>query len=357
MRIKANGITFNYEIEGPEGASWIMFSNSLATNLSMWDPQVADFKPSFRMLRYDQRGHGGTDAPAGRYTYPTLVADALALLDALEHRAPHFVGLSMGGATALGARRASSPTGSITSSSATRPRMSTPASAQQWEERIAMAQKGGMEALVEFHPGALVPARNACGEARPCRQGARDDPHDAGQRLHRLFGRAGGPRLQHRGRHRDAAGAVHRRLQGRRHAGGDEGHARSDSTARATWSSKAPGTFPISTGRRSSPGRCGSSSGRSENLVYMGEDHSSQIEGLLRKGATLDDRSFDAVDARTPRPHPEEPCGARRLEGWPHSLRPVAVLRDARKRAPQDEVSKLRKRSKEAYFRSAPSSR
>jgi 3-oxoadipate enol-lactonase len=90
MRIKANGITFNCEIEGPEGAPWIMFSNSLATNLSMWNPQAADFKPSFRVLRYDQRGHGSTEAPSGGYTYPQLVADAVALLDALEVARTHF---------------------------------------------------------------------------------------------------------------------------------------------------------------------------------------------------------------------------------------------------------------------------
>src|SRR5215470_9926873 len=101
MRTKANGITFNYEIEGPVDAPWLAFSNSLATNLSMWDPQAADLKRSFRVLRYDQRGHGGTEAPAGRYTYATLVADALALIDAFGVARAHFCGLSMGGATAL----------------------------------------------------------------------------------------------------------------------------------------------------------------------------------------------------------------------------------------------------------------
>src|SRR5260370_7495339 len=96
MRIKANGITFNCQIEGPADAPWLVFSNSLATNLSMWDPQAADLSRSFRLLRYDQRGHGGTDAPAGRYTYATLVADALALFDAFEIERPHFCGLSIG---------------------------------------------------------------------------------------------------------------------------------------------------------------------------------------------------------------------------------------------------------------------
>ena len=148
MRIKANGITFNYEIEGPEGAPWMMFSNSLATNLSMWDPQAADFRGSFRVLRYDQRGHGATEAPAGRYTYPQLVADAVALLDALKIGHAHFVGLSMGGATALALAElhADRVDHVVVCDS---PCMSTPATAQQWAERIATAEKGGMEALVD----------------------------------------------------------------------------------------------------------------------------------------------------------------------------------------------------------------
>jgi 3-oxoadipate enol-lactonase len=148
MRIKANGIMFNYEIDGPEGAPWLAFSNSLATNLAMWDPQVADLKGSYRLLRYDQRGHGGTDAPAGRYTYATLLADALALLDALAIARPHFCGLSMGGATALGLAELH-PHRVDRVVVCDSPAMSTPASAQQWEERIAIARKGGMEALVD----------------------------------------------------------------------------------------------------------------------------------------------------------------------------------------------------------------
>src|SRR5258708_29124342 len=97
---------------------------------------------------YDQRGHGGTDAPAGRSTYATLVADALALFDALGIERPHFCGLSMGGATALGLAELY-PDRVDRVVVCDWPAMSTPASAQQWEERIAVAQNGGMEALVE----------------------------------------------------------------------------------------------------------------------------------------------------------------------------------------------------------------
>ncbi len=148
MKIKANGITINYQIDGPEGAPWIVFSNSLATSLAMWDEQAAALQHSYRVLRYDQRGHGGTDAPAGRYAFATLLADALALIDALGIEKTHFAGLSMGGATALGLveRYPERFDRVIVCDS---PCQSTPQSSQQWEERIAMAEKQGIAALVE----------------------------------------------------------------------------------------------------------------------------------------------------------------------------------------------------------------
>src|SRR5262249_1402387 len=101
MRIKANGISLNYEIDGREGAPWLNFSNCLMTNLSMWDDQVAALKDDYRILRYDQRGHGQTEATDGKYTFDTLSADAIALMDALPIKRAHFAGISMGGMTAL----------------------------------------------------------------------------------------------------------------------------------------------------------------------------------------------------------------------------------------------------------------
>ena len=66
MKVKANGISFECKIDGPEGAPWLVFSNSLATDIAMWDEQAAALKNRFRVLRYDQRGHGGSDAPEAR---------------------------------------------------------------------------------------------------------------------------------------------------------------------------------------------------------------------------------------------------------------------------------------------------
>jgi len=102
MKINANGISFNYRIDGPEGAPWLMLSNSLATNLSMWDGQVAVLAKEYRVLRYDQRGHGASDAPAGDYDFDLLADDAAALMQALGTGPCHFLGLSMGGMTAMG---------------------------------------------------------------------------------------------------------------------------------------------------------------------------------------------------------------------------------------------------------------
>jgi 3-oxoadipate enol-lactonase len=100
MRVKVNGISINYEVDGPRGAPWLVLSNSLATNLAMWEDQAREFARTFRVVRYDQRGHGKSDAPAGRYTFAQLIADAIALMNALAMNKAHFIGLSMGGATA-----------------------------------------------------------------------------------------------------------------------------------------------------------------------------------------------------------------------------------------------------------------
>ena len=69
MQREVNGNTVYYEISGPEDAPVVMFSQSLACSSAMWKPQVAALEGSFRVLRYDTRGHGGSAAPAGDYRF------------------------------------------------------------------------------------------------------------------------------------------------------------------------------------------------------------------------------------------------------------------------------------------------
>src|SRR5262249_54901072 len=117
-------------------------------NLAMWDEQAVALAGDFRVCRYDQRGHGGTEASAGGYTFDLLVADLIALLDALQIDRADLVGLSMGGMTALLlAERHPDRVRRLVSCDCGP--ASTPQSRQQWQERIAIATRDGMERLVE----------------------------------------------------------------------------------------------------------------------------------------------------------------------------------------------------------------
>jgi 3-oxoadipate enol-lactonase len=148
MLVQANGINIHCKISGAQGAPWLIFSNSLATDLSMWDEQAALIGKTHRILRYDQRGHGKTEAPTGRYRFDTLIDDAIAVMDVLEIGRASFCGLSMGGATALGlAQRHPGRFDKVVVCDS--PCASSQASAQQWEERIVVAREHGVAALVE----------------------------------------------------------------------------------------------------------------------------------------------------------------------------------------------------------------
>ena len=95
--LKIAGETFNVMVEGPERAPVIMLSNSLGTNLHMWDGQMAALTPTFRVVRYDSRGHGKSPVSGGALSIAGLGRDALAIMDALELDRVHWLGLSMGG--------------------------------------------------------------------------------------------------------------------------------------------------------------------------------------------------------------------------------------------------------------------
>lgn len=92
----------HYRIDGDRSAAgkpWLMFCNSLGTDLHMWDAQAAALSQHHRVLRYDRRGHGRSSAPPPPYALSDFGKDVLSLLDALEIERTHFCGLSIGGLT------------------------------------------------------------------------------------------------------------------------------------------------------------------------------------------------------------------------------------------------------------------
>jgi 3-oxoadipate enol-lactonase len=92
-----DGCPMHVEVEGNESAPALMLSNSLGTNLHMWDDQAPEFAKHFHLIRYDRRGHGQSGVPQGPYTMERLGRDVLAVLDALKVKKTNWCGLSMGG--------------------------------------------------------------------------------------------------------------------------------------------------------------------------------------------------------------------------------------------------------------------
>jgi 3-oxoadipate enol-lactonase len=144
---QVNDTALNVRIEGPDSAPWLVLSNSLGSTLAMWDTQMPWLTRHFRVLRYDTRGHGASAVPPGPYSFEDLVADVIGLMDVHGIGKAHFMGLSMGGMTALGlaldhpdrfhgliccAARADGPEGF----------------SAMWDERIMQVRSKGMDAMV-----------------------------------------------------------------------------------------------------------------------------------------------------------------------------------------------------------------
>ena len=146
QKLRANGIDINYTLEG--SGPLVTMSHSLACNLTMWNEQAAALTGrGYRVLRYDTRGHGETSAPDGAYTLEQMAEDLVGLLDGLNVKQTHFVGLSMGGM--IGQVFALKYPQRFQSLVACDTTSRYPAEAAQlWEERIATARSKGMEPLV-----------------------------------------------------------------------------------------------------------------------------------------------------------------------------------------------------------------
>ncbi|MEA5405819.1 3-oxoadipate enol-lactonase [Arcicella sp. DC2W] len=87
----------NYKLQGTPNSPVLIFSNSLGSEMLMWDELVPFLLPYFRVLRYDTRGHGGSKITPEPYSIALLGQDVIDLLDELKIDEAYFCGLSMGG--------------------------------------------------------------------------------------------------------------------------------------------------------------------------------------------------------------------------------------------------------------------
>ncbi len=141
-----DGCTIHAELEGPDRAPVLMLSNSLGTNLHMWDGQVGPFTRHFRLVRYDRRGHGKSGAPKGPYTMERLGRDVLGVLDSLSIGKINWCGLSMGGMVGmwLGANAANRVDKLILSNTAAYFPDKT-----MWDARIKAIREKGLQGLID----------------------------------------------------------------------------------------------------------------------------------------------------------------------------------------------------------------
>jgi 3-oxoadipate enol-lactonase len=148
MFIEANGIKMNYELSGKEQAPVLALSHSLACSMLMWTPQLERLESGFRVLRYDTRGHGGSEASPGAYTLAQLVDDAIGLLDELAIDRVHWIGVSMGGM--IGQGMALSHSDRLERLVLADTAAIIPGEAQPvWQERIDTVRREGMAAVAE----------------------------------------------------------------------------------------------------------------------------------------------------------------------------------------------------------------
>lgn len=139
-----DGCRLAYELTGPEDAPALVLSNSLGTDRGLWDAQLETLSRHFRVMRYDTRGHGESDAPAGDYTMARLGRDVLSLMDHAGMARAHVCGISIGGLTALWLGiHAPERVGCLVLAN-TAARIGSVAS---WDERRRLVEAGGLASL------------------------------------------------------------------------------------------------------------------------------------------------------------------------------------------------------------------
>ena len=143
----ANGVKTYYRLEGDASLPTVALAHSIGVDHGQWEPQMADLLEDFRVLRYDIRGHGASEAPAGGYSIEMLGHDFVALADALGIAKLVFCGLSLGGMIGqwLGIHAPERLTALVLAN--TSPAM---APKSNWDDRCKAVQKGGMAAIADM---------------------------------------------------------------------------------------------------------------------------------------------------------------------------------------------------------------
>jgi 3-oxoadipate enol-lactonase len=148
MHALTHGIRTHYLLDGPADGPWLTFVTGIANDVTMWDGQVKALADRFRILRYDLRGQGQSEASPPPYSIASLGADLVALWDALGVQRTHVVALGLGSCVAM--RVAIDHPARIDRLAPTccRAKM-TPQFAEMWHKLVEAVSRDGVESIVE----------------------------------------------------------------------------------------------------------------------------------------------------------------------------------------------------------------
>jgi pimeloyl-ACP methyl ester carboxylesterase len=94
-QVRVGQINMHYEVHG-EGEPLLLIA-SMGCDLDSWRLQTPVFSQKFRVVTFDNRGAGGSDAPDVPYSIAMMADDAVGLMDVLGIENAHVLGKSMGG--------------------------------------------------------------------------------------------------------------------------------------------------------------------------------------------------------------------------------------------------------------------
>jgi 3-oxoadipate enol-lactonase len=150
--IESQGADISYAESGRKHGPPLLLLNALGTSGEMWSAQLPAFERSYRIVRFDARGHGkstsGLTEPTGDIA--TLARDALAVLDRLEIARAHWCGLSLGGMVAMWVATNHPQRVAKLILSSTSAHMGPP---DLWQQRIELVRSQGLAPIAAAMPG------------------------------------------------------------------------------------------------------------------------------------------------------------------------------------------------------------
>lgn len=143
--VKRDAAQVWWRSDGHEDAPPLLLGNSLGTDMALWDPVMPALTRHFRVLRFDKRGHGASQASPGDYTIEMLGRDALAVADAAGVKRFRYAGISIGGM--IGLWLASQAGDRVERAVLSHTSAQIPSNI--WAERMKIVREQGMAALVD----------------------------------------------------------------------------------------------------------------------------------------------------------------------------------------------------------------